>query len=862
MLYRFGKFESQSLATAEEALSLLDEARAKTWSLATTPVAEIVDIIDRVGKLWRPGGRYFERALREVSSEISFSPAMIEQTLRIIPALCEKESLRRRLVIEFGDPAVLDRFVSRPGYAGRVHAAPFGTLLHVAAGNVFIGCIDSLINGFVTKNVSIMKLSGRNLRFPILFAESVIEADPEKRIADKFALVYWPGGKGEIESVFKNKVNAIIAWGGQEMLESYRKGLGTGVTLIEHGPKISFQVIFKKAYDKKVAQIDGLAELAQAIATDVSLWDQSACSSPQNLFVEAGIDNNALMSEIGRALEQMPWKRGMLSGDEHVEILKERSRATYDELMGEGAILEGQDWMISLDPESDLRSSPLNRCLIVKRFSGVENLGSQVMPYSAFLQTCGYLADGPDHEALLARGALWGLARLAPIGQMMTGLEGSPHDGRYGWAELTRLISDEMVLEMSLDERSEKDFLAFVNQAIQEVPVYGELYSHRPIQSLRELRPIVSGLFAERSLLHSDDLLKKSPDPGYVFSSGGTSGNPKFAYYSYDEFDAVGKMLARGFRAQGLERGTLCANLFVAGNLWSSFLAIDRALAECGACMLPIGGNADPDLILKYLSDFKPRFVIGLPSLLVSLVHHANARGIELEVPQICYAGEHLNSQARKLFEKNWKTKKFGSAGYASVDAGPIGYQCDHCAPGEHHLFSEYVHMEIVDDEAVVTSKVRRNMPVIHLRTGDHVSWGEQERACPCGDSAPKFYLHGRCDGQMNLWSCRLLLSEVEDALVQAGIDEPTYQVSIEDVQKEGVLIELLTVSIETKTGEGYEKLSPSFAAHLHRLSKDVHVTHPARYVEERVALRAVAQGSLQRVARTGKIPRIVDLRK
>jgi hypothetical protein len=112
----------------------------------------------------------------------------------------------------------------------------------------------------------------------------------------------------------------------------------------------------------------------------------------------------------------------------------------------------------------------------------------------------------------------------------------------------------------------------------------------------------------------------------------------------------------------------------------------------------------------------------------------------------------------------------------------------------------------------------------------------------------------------MNLWSCRLLLSEVEAALLEAGIEEPSYQVCIEELIQGDALIELLTVSIETENAK-YEGLSQAFGSHLHRLSKDVHATHPSAYVEGRVALKSVKPGTLLRVARTGKLPRIRDLR-
>lgn len=67
--------------------------------------------------------------------------------------------------------------------------------------------------------------------------------------------------------------------------------------------------------------------------------------------------------------------------------------------------------------------------------------------------------------------------------------------------------------------------------------------------------------------------LRSASTEGHVFSSGGTSGNPKYSFYSNKEFEQVAEMLAIGYQSQGLQPGDLCANLFAAGNMWSSFLA-------------------------------------------------------------------------------------------------------------------------------------------------------------------------------------------------------------------------------------------------------------------------------------------------
>src|SRR5690606_34499054 len=137
-----------------------------------------------------------------------------------------------------------------------------------------------------------------------------------------------------------------------------------------------------------------------------------------------------------------------------------------------------------------------------------------------------------------------------------------------------------------------------------------------------------------------------------------------------------------------------------------------------------------------------------------------------------------------------WKTKSFGSAGYASVDAGVIGYQCPDCGPGEHHLFSDIVEMKIISDEAVVTSIARNTMPVINYRTGDKVEWISD---CSCGRADKRFKLLGRIDNVIQIWSCRMLTNDVENSLSDFGI--MTFQMKISEIKEEELVNEKLIIS-------------------------------------------------------------------
>jgi phenylacetate-CoA ligase len=825
---------------------LLATARERAARLARTPLARILDVLAATGRAWQVGGELHRRALAELQAEVPFSPAMIAETLAIVPALLDRDTLAQRVTAELGSTAVLDGQAALPGFAGTVRAFPVGTVLHVAAGNVFIGCIDSLVMGFLTKNVSIVKLSSKNQLFPLLFAASLRDADPEGVLRDTFAMVHWEGGTRAVEDVLKAGVNAIIAWGGEEMVRSYRERLGIATRLFEYGPKISMQVVFRAA----LASAD-LADVGRRVACDICRWDQAACASPQNLFVQRGADVPPLLDAIAAALEAHPVPRGRLTPDEEVEILKETFRGRVTTLTEGGAERRGRDYYLHYDPHPGLRPSALNRTLILKPFTDVDELAAHLQPNAFFLQSCSYLADGADRDALLAALGRVGVTRFAPLGTIMDGMVGAPHDGRHGLRELVRLVPDE----------SGWDPVAFVNEAIATVPFYRDARGGRPVRRLAEMPLLTAADLAAHPLSRSSAFLREGPHGGRIFASGGTTGKPKFVLFEPEEFAASAAMLAHSFHLRGLGRGDVVANLFVAGNMWSSFLAVDRALEQVGALQLPIGGLADAHDVLATLESFAPRAVFGLPSLLCGLCNETRAAGRRVRVPMVFYAGEHLGLQARQLLAEVWGTTEFCSAGYASVDAGPIGYQCPHCGEGEHHLFADQVLLELVDGEAVVTSRARRAMPVIRLRTGDHVTW--VEGTCPCGCADPRFVLHGRCDGQMNVWACRVMLADVEAALQRAAIAAPIFQVVLEETVRDGRVAEMMRLRLEVADPAA---VTPAAVARLHaafhELAQDVRETRAVAFVAEHLLVEPLAAGAIERVARTGKVRLVVDRRR
>lgn len=773
----------------------------KKREIYQTKLDDILNLLDSFSK------ESFLDALPQLVLESGFSEEETRKTLSLLPGLLKKESLEKRIKAEFTRKDILDKFVKLPNASYRTKAVPKGLLLHVTAGNVFLSSIDSLIMGFITKNLSIVKVSGQNKFFPVYFAEKLKKFDTKNILADKFAVLYWKGGDKFSENFIKSKVNTIVAWGGEEMISSYQENLPKSVKLLDFGPKISVQIITKNGLENK-----SLRSVAEKIVADIVPWDQSACASPQNLYIEEGVDETLLIKHLDEAFNKAP-VRGAINSDEATEILKEAYRGLYSELMEGGKVSHGHGHLIHLEENKQLRPSPLHRSLILKRFTDVNDLFSVLEPFSYYLQSCSYLLSESEKLTFLDTLALTGIKRFAPLGTITWGMEGAPHDGRFVLRELVSFIGDEF--------RAQN---------------YGEDID------------IISNAATLKSFFNH-----AAHPAGYIFSSGGTTGEPKFLHFSYEEFDFMSDMLAENLKAQGVQSGMTVANLFVAGNLWSSFLCVEKALEKIGAIQLPIGGMCSNENILMYLKKFKPDVVMGIPSMLVLSAEYIAAQNEKVNIPMVFYAGEALSEIRRDYLEKNWGSTFFGSAGYASVDAGVIGYQCRECGPGEHHVFSDLIELNILEDEAIVTSLARTSMPIKNYRTGDRVEWITD---CRCGRLDKRFKLLGRIDNVMQIWSCRMLTTDVEAAMVENQV--MTFQLKITEMREANLVREKLTLLIENP---GFDIDHEKLLQDIYNRSRDVKDTINYTEFKKDILIEVVSEGAIPRNPRTGKLSLLVDQR-
>lgn len=889
--YCFGEFRQDPHITAEIMEQVLDEARRRASIQRAQPLDAIVEVLEEAGRrLGDPSHPIRKQALERLPELVGFSQPMVAAALDTLCDILDGQNLLRRLDCDLGEASCLDFFTYHQRFEGYIRALPRGVVAHIAAGNVFVGALDSLVQGIITKNANILKMSSDDTFFPLLFARLIAECDPEGVVTGSFALLPFKGGRQELEGLIKTRCDVVIVYGGQDAVAAYREGLGPKTKLVEYGPKYSLVVVTAEELARR-----GQQEVARAVARDASMWEQSACSSPHAVYVCAGEEKASrelarqFAQALARAMEEFAreYPHGKILVDEQVEITRERELAKVAQTLGEGELIiparERQDWTVIVEYDPIFHVSPHHRTVFVKPLARLEDLGAVLAPYGEFLQSVALVAT-PSQALALARELGWlGADRFTEPGQMSRRKHGSPHDGTRGTAELVRWASwgraEPFIDEFDFldDEQRERITLARLNRLIafcrRHSPFYRDRLPDGRLQRLEEL--------AELPLLSPDELRAHLPPEGeglltaplegtYAFSSGGTTGAAKVIYRTVPETLYNARALAKGLRLSVFKPGDVVANLLFAGNLWASFVSFNQALELVGCHILPIAGSIGLEQVLEYLRRLKPNAAISIPSVFLSLARIVKERGItDVRITKIATGGEHLFPEAKQFLREALGVEKFASTGYTTNDTGAIAFQCECCEGGVHHIHEDLHLVEILDPHTnkplapgevgkiVVTNLHRRLMPMIRYDVGD---MGRIiQRPCPCGRKVRLLELLGRVDEEVRIGPARITLAMISEKIGQIeGLSQHFRIIA----RREG-LRDQLVVEVETG-GQSGEQERAELGRRLQELITRAKPEIPIALKRGEIApvvVRVLPPESIPRNPRTGKIKQVVDER-
>ena len=306
---------------------------------------------------------------------------------------------------------------------------------------------------------------------------------------------------------------------------------------------------------------------------------------------------------------------------------------------------------------------------------------------------------------------------------------------------------------------------------------YRDLYAGLPATpALTDLPVIDQEQFWQAHQEDRQSVLTGPLDNGIVLNSGGTTGAPKYSYFNDADWHSMIALSAKTYEATGLRDGDRVANLFASGNLYASFLFATESLkwTRPKVMQFPLGFSPNLAPAAAIIHAFKTNVLAGFPTHLLRMIEHLDQEkmtGVHLD--RIIYGGELFSKDQQTFLEGRFPGIRIRSAGYASVDAGLIGYADEGCAAGEHRVFDGAMVMEIVDEatgepiedvgqpgRVVFTSLVRRLMPLLRYPSGDRAHWVE-----PLGSADRRFQLLGRSEEAARIASFNVEVSGITKML-------------------------------------------------------------------------------------------------
>lgn len=633
---------------------------------------------------------------------------------------CQAEHLKRKRQRELGaQPRSLRRIDYLQTHFESWH--PLGLVVHITPANAPLLAFCAVLESLLAGNINWLRPSSSDQGLTARLLDTFSRCDSSGRLADFIAVL--PVETADIARLCA-RADGVSAWGGETALKAIRQQLPAGCRWIDWGHRISFAYLCPDA-----AHPDALDSLVD----EVCRLDQQACSSPQWLLVDS--DDPAVLRDLGLRVAQAFTRRSarwpaLVPTDQEASQITTQcamSRLAHCFAGPTGEVWSGPGWRVIWEHHRSLAPSPLFRTLLLKPVPR-NLLAETLLPWRTVLQSCALICPALQTPTLVRTLVNAGVTRIAPARSIHEGYAGEPHDGVYALARLSRRVSVTLPADV-LNTHATLD-ASIAPPDTRGLPImHKHTFVAQPIERSAQL----------------------------YFRSGGSSGTPALAGFSYQDFDRQMRAAADGLFAAGLDPAQhRVMNLFYGGSLYGGFFSFSWVLQQLGATHFPMGAPHDDDFseIARLIVQQRVTVLIGMPSTLhrLFLTEQQTLRSYA-GIHTVFLGGEHPGAGSLQLMER-CGVSTIRSAIYGSVDAGPLGHACAASANGVFHLMGDTQHLEIVQLEQDVpvqgnevgrllfTSRARDSQCVVRYDVGDTGRW--VTGLCPCGLSSPRFELLAR----------------------------------------------------------------------------------------------------------------------
>ena len=404
----------QHPVTSEEPLDQMKEIIAslkaqKEW-LYSQPIDAIIGLIGEVAKKWASNPK-----LQRIK----------DRGLQFLSSWCDEKHLRSVASVGLrGNIGYLDQFLPFPDSDKHyLKANARGLVCHWLAGNVQILGMFALVQSIISKNVNLLKVSSRD---DGVFTDILNEFKGASYTSENghtitgddllktISVIYFDHHAEKLGKEMSKEADVRIAWGGRESVETVSSFPARyDAETVIFGPKLSFSVIAKE----ELSCVQEAKKLARKVSVDVSVFDQTGCASPHNLYIEEGgmISPEEFCDILGDSMKKTEFQipKPLMSPEQVSQI--HSIRGVYD-FKGTVKGSETMSWTILLDDLDEIDKPVYSRVLFVHK---VKSIMDSLKYINENTQTIGIAA--PTEKALVfaKEATRQGVMRLPLIGRML-----------------------------------------------------------------------------------------------------------------------------------------------------------------------------------------------------------------------------------------------------------------------------------------------------------------------------------------------------------------------------------------------------------------------------------------------------------
>ncbi|OXJ31075.1 AMP-dependent synthetase [Burkholderia sp. HI2714] len=398
----------------------------------------------------------------------------------------------------------------------------------------------------------------------------------------------------------------------------------------------------------------------------------------------------------------------------------------------------------------------------------------------------------------------------------------------------------------------------FLFHEIRQLPYYRGLTLPDTISTFGDFPVLDKATLEAHSPPYGNGMGSGALPTGEVLVSGSSGGKKRYIPYSRHDWQSMLQEAVQMLYDSGLTPGDKVVNTLYGGHLYGGMLTSSQELALMPVESYTVGQNVTPEELVHLRQAFGINVVIGIPSLLETLLDGAKRIDPAFRIEKVIYGGA-----AWQESRKRWLKTEFGVSVVRSIlaanDGAQIGYQPEDLGGTVHLLVDDYNYVEIVDDDGkpvpdgqqghiLITNWQKFEYPLVRYRIGDlgRIVAHSQGRALE--------YL-GRGDGLIILNGRQALYhQEIVDALAHVPIIQ--LQLSIRRQRQ----YETLQVNVESPEHLDTRGLTKHLIDTLPALQSYDMVSDQLLQFEVEVV--QLAQGTLTRNPVSGKVRLVEDHRQ